>query len=170
MQTQYSKRYIHNFEPSTITTRTPRVPGMVNPRPEHWAAKGWREITEYEQPPEGHVATYRYEQHPNKPEACIARVESSEPEHASQTADDLQTYGTILGELLQRLAAFPGITPGMGYQQIADIMDAHVVGLSGEELARASVDIQRANNLYKRLENAGITGERFWRAVAALQQ
>ena len=131
---------------------------------------GQRLIVERESPPDGHVAKYRYEQHPDRPEACIARIASSEPEGASQTADDLQSYSTILRDLAERLAAFPGIQPGMGYQQISDIVDGHVAGLSGDALARATADSMRADNLYRRLERVGITGERFWRAVAALQQ
>jgi hypothetical protein len=94
-------------------------------------------------------------------------------ERQAQTAQDIQSYGTLIGELATILAQFPGITQDMGYNDISDVMAAAAFGDASEsERARLHALSSRADNLYARLQKApdgGITGARLWRAVDALQ-
>jgi hypothetical protein len=94
-------------------------------------------------------------------------------ELGAQTAQDIETYGTLIGELATILAQFPGITQDMGYNDISDIMAAAAFGDASEsERARLHALSSRADNLYARLQQApdgGITGPRLWRAVGVLK-
>jgi hypothetical protein len=90
---------------------------------------------------------------------------------AEQAAADLSTHGGKLAELAHLLAGFPGIEPGMAYEQICDVVDAHVASRTGEEHSRATAASLRAQQIYRDiLVPAGIVQDRFWRAIHILKQ
>ena len=88
-------RYIKDLDPSTITTRKPRIPGMANPKPEHLAAAGWRTI-ETIPIPEGYTAEgATYTAHPDRADIAIetetGRLTSEiEAEREAQAAAEFQ--------------------------------------------------------------------------------
>ena len=166
--------YIKNLNPATITT-SPRIPGTAgatwdNSR-DRLMAEGWRKLIRG-QLPEGETESgpREYIQHPELDDSAqeVLTTRPTAEIEAERAAADLQSYGGALIELAECLSAFPGIEPGMSHQQISDIIDGYVAGLDGEQLSRAVAKSLRAENLYQRLAVGGVTGERFWRAMAAL--
>lgn len=121
-------RYIKNLDPATITTRKPKLPGMVNPKPEHLAAAGWRTV-ETIPIPEGYTAEgATYTAHPDRDDICIETETGRLTakiyiEQQAQAATEAESARDAVQALQNILAAF-GLTIDMpgGYGEARRIL------------------------------------------------
>jgi hypothetical protein len=84
-----------------------------------------------------------------------------------QAAADASAYTADLAALATAMASFAGITPGMHYTEIEDLMAAKVATAEPAAVATLTAASLRAMSVYSRLASAGISGARLWRAMAA---
>jgi hypothetical protein len=149
----------------------------------HWPqyqAAGYRRYVPFEAPvgmvtipssrsttDDGDTITEHYEVQ-SAAEAKAAAAATAATDAARQAADDAAAHAPDLAALAAALAAFGGITPGMLYPAIEDLMAAQVASADPSAVAPLTAASLRAMSVYSRLASAGISGARLWRALAAL--
>jgi len=116
---------------------------------------------------DGDTITEHYEVQ-SAADAQSAATATAATDAARQAADDTSAHAPDLAALAAALAAFGGITPGMLYPAIEDLMAAQVASADPSAVAPLTAASLRAMSVYSRLASAGIFGARLWRALAAL--
>jgi len=87
---------------------------------------------------------------------------------AALAAADAAAHAPDLAALAAALAPFTGISPGMLYPAIEDLMAAQVASADPSAVAPLTAASLRAMSVYSRLASAGISGARLWRALASI--
>ncbi len=89
----------------------------------------------------------------------------------AQAVADCQKFGDRLAQLVQALAPFNTITPGMTYAETMNAMKAELEATVDFAAYKAKdIAMTEASKAFERyLEPEGISGDRLWMALAALQ-